>query len=120
MPTIATVYKTGGDFTPDHVRHFIEELALFTQKWTRRQGQAPRVVCITDADPGDIPAGIEVIAMANDWPDEWAVMECFNTAAFAIDETVLFFRLDIDFIGELISMMDAVDGLGLDVIDSLG
>jgi len=113
VPIVATVLKSGGEFTVDHLSHFVRELALFTQRWTRRNNFVPpRLVCLTDVDPETLPAGVEAIAMVDAWPEPWTVLELFKPGLFADGESILYFRLDVELVGDFLDVFDAVDTFG--------
>lgn len=112
MPIVATVLKSGGEFDVAHLSHFVRELALFTQRWTRRNNFVPpRLVCLTDLDPETLPPGVEAIPMVDAWPEPWTVLELFKPGLFEEGEAVLYFRLDVDLVGDFINVLDAVDAL---------
>jgi len=114
VPIVATVLKSGGEFDVSHLHHFVRELALFTQKWTRRNNFVPpRLVCLTDLDPETLPEGVEAIPMVDAWPEPWTVLELFKPGLFAEGEAILYFRLDVELVGEFLPVFDAVDAIDI-------
>ena len=64
MLTIATVLKSGGEYTPKHVRELREGIS-------KHLSTPHRFVCFSDL-PGK---GYEVIKLKHDWPRWWPKRE---------------------------------------------
>ena len=87
--TVASVLRSGGGFTPGHVR------------WLQAQCQARikrefRFVCLTDLP--EIP-GVETIPLRHDWPGWWAKFELFRPDLFP--GPVAYFDLDMVILRDL-------------------
>jgi len=88
MTTIATVLRSGGEFTPEHVQELRHAVATNLHR-------PHRFVCLSDLP---VP-GIEVIPLAHDWPTWWPKVELFRTGIF--EGPVMFFDLDTWITGSL-------------------
>lgn len=87
MITVASVLRSGGDFTPEYVDR------LRRGVWQHMSGA--RFVCLSDTD--DVPC--ERIPLETDWPGYWAKLELFRPGLF--DGKVLYLDLDTVITGSL-------------------
>lgn len=85
MPTNICVLKTGGDFTPDHVR------LLATQ--------IDNLVCLSDV----LVEGVPTILLNHDWPAWWAKMEMFRPD---IHGDIFFIDLDTVITGDISDLIN--------------
>jgi hypothetical protein len=88
MLTVACVFKSGGEYTPEHVRALQRG---FAQHLTIPY----RFVCLSDV-PGQ---GYDVIPLTQNWPGWWSKLELFRPNVFAGDQLDLFapvFFADLD------------------------
>lgn len=49
--------------------------------------------------------------MVDAWPEPWTVLELFKPGLFDEDEAILYFRLDVELVGEFLPVFDAVDAI---------
>lgn len=90
QPTILTVLRSGGDFTPAHVARLRRQCAQHAAGTTFR--------CLTDR-PADVPGGVDLGAA---WPGWWAKMNLF-----AHPGPVLYMDLDTTVTGDLTHLLTA-------------
>lgn len=81
---IATVLKSGGDFSPDHVRALRDQL--------------PELVCFSDLKID----GVETIPLKRNWPGWWSKLELFDPST---PGDILFFDLDTVILGPVTDMV---------------
>lgn len=86
MLTVATVYKTGGQYTADHVYRLREQV--------RRVSPDAAFVPLTDAD-----LVIPSITLTDGWPGWWSKIELFRPGLWS--GHVVYLDLDTDVIGPL-------------------
>jgi len=89
--TVASVYKTGGDYD----ERYVERLAASVQ---RMLSLPHRFVCLTDLPRRrlDQYAADEMIPLEHDWPSWWAKMELFG-----LPGPLLYFDLDTVLTGSI-------------------
>lgn len=84
---IATVLRSGGDYTPEHVQ------------WLHRQlPQDVPSVCFSDID---IP-GVKTIPLRHNWPGWWAKLELFRPD---IHDDIFFLDLDTVITGDISTLL---------------
>lgn len=86
MITVACVYKSGGDYTPDYVRALKAGIDLNKTPFNR-------FVCLTDR-PDKIQNICEVIPLKHDLKGWWSKIELFEPNKFFENEVVVYFDLD--------------------------
>ncbi|MBT3290259.1 MAG: class I SAM-dependent methyltransferase, partial [Victivallales bacterium] len=80
--TVACVLRSGGQYTPEHVRWLHAQVAKHVQP-------PHRFVCLSDT-PEAVPGGIP---LRHDWPGWWSKAELFRPGLF--QAPVLFLDLDV-------------------------
>lgn len=88
------MYRSGGDFTPDHVARLCAALDRYLP--------GVPLTCLTDR-PNEVQAD-RVVRLATDLPGWWAKMELFRPGLFR--EGVLYLDLDTVIVGPLDFMND--------------
>lgn len=97
MTTVATVLRSGGEYTPEHARAILSGLARY-----RAPGDPPvRFVVLTD-----LPYfGVERIPLSTGWPGWWAKMELFRPGFVPDGERVFYLDLDTVVTGSLSDLL---------------
>lgn len=90
--TIACVLRSGGDFTPEHVR--LLKRGAFQH--FNIPGCYLNFICLTDMPVHD--ASVRVIPLSCGWPGWWSKMELFRRD---IEGDLLYFDLDTVILGDL-------------------
>lgn len=80
-PIIATVLRSGGEYTPEHVQKLRHAVATNLHR-------PHRFMCLSDME---VP-GIQVIPFAHDWPKWWGKIELFRPGIFS--GPMIYFDLD--------------------------
>lgn len=86
--TVASVLRSGGDFTPEHVQQLRHAVATNLHR-------PHRFVCLSDLE---VP-GIEVIPLLHGWPKWWSKIELFRSGIF--EGRVVYLDLDTWIINSL-------------------
>lgn len=94
MLTVACVLRSGGIYTPDHVR-ILEAMV------SRHLDGIERFVCLTD-QPLNLPH-VETIPLHHNWPGAWSRLELFRPI-FREGDRILYFDLAVVISGSLSSM----------------
>lgn len=93
MTTFACVYRTGGDFGPEHV------VALYYNFYAYHDADAIPFVCLTDSSTiREQFRGVDnarVVSLTHDTPGWWAKLELFRHDVFEPGERVLYLDLDM-------------------------
>ncbi len=98
----ATVLKSGGDFSPEHVQKIAGGLR-------RAQGQNIEIVCLTDTPRAVREAGATPVRLLHDWPGWWSKLELFRPELFS--GPVLYLDLDTIILRDIDRLVDlAVEG----------
>lgn len=80
---IACVLKSGGDYTPEHVR-------TLKAMCRRKLPLMGNFYCLTDMA---IP-GVHTIPLRRNWPGWWSKLELFRPGVFGPDEPIMYLDLD--------------------------
>ena len=107
MITIACVLKSGGVYTPEHVR-ILESMV------SRNLDGIDRFVCLTDLATHPymevcLPH-VEIVQLAHGWPGSWSKLELFRPTIFQEGEHVLYFDLATVITGNLSMMASEMSG----------
>lgn len=89
LPTLAVVLKSGGEFTPAHVR-------WLKAQTTTNLSIPHQFVCLSDIDVPEV----ETIPLTQDWPGWWSKLELFRHDL----GTTLYMDLDTVIVGSLDDM----------------
>ena len=89
--TLACVYRTGGDFSPEYVQRLVESM--------RRHSDGCRIVCLSD-DPA-VSRYCEHVPLVNDWAGWWSKLELFN-----LPGKTVYFDLDTVIKGDLTPLVE--------------
>lgn len=113
MLTVCCVYRTGGDYGPDHVAHLAAGVK-------RHLVEPHQFLCLTDdvagacsaLDSVGVVGPLSVVeALRSDWPGWWAKLE-----AFVVPPPVFYLDLDSAVVGDLRPMADAARSAGNDLL----
>jgi len=90
---IATVLRSGGIYTPAHVRRLEAQCRAYAP------GEA--LTCLSDTPI----AGVDVRPLVHGWPGWWAKLELFRPGVFEAGARVLYLDLDTTITGDLIDLL---------------
>lgn len=93
MVSVACVLRSGGEYTPEHVRALRAQVA---RCWPR--GEPLRFVALSDLKL-DLP-GVEDRPLMSRWPGWWSKLELFSGAQDGLGD-ILYFDLDTIIVGSL-------------------
>lgn len=97
MLTVVSVLKSGGEFTPEHVRILRDSV----RRYWPDEGMRFRFACLSDLPQSDFASGIHVLPLIHDLPGWWSKMELFNSVADQAWGNRLYFDLDTAITGSL-------------------